>query len=1308
MQKILIADSSEINTPILYEMFAAQYELITADTCEETVKFMLEHYSEISFALIEKNIAVHISKDAVQSMAAAGVFDAYPIVIILPEGDSGINQQRLYLPFSDVIDSPVNPLIIKRRASNLIEYFHNKKELEQLVNDQSKKILQQNRALQEQQKKINTINNDMLDTLSMVIEYRDVESGRHIHRIRKFTEVLLRCIAQKCPRYNLTEEKIELIVSASSLHDIGKIAIPDSILLSPRRLTFEEFRIMKQHTIKGCEILDLLESVEKNEYFRYCYDICRYHHEKWDGMGYPEGLVGDQIPIWAQVVSLADCYDALTSERPYKAAYSHEQAVDMIRNGACGAFSDEMMECFTEVLDKFKLLAKQYADVNSADRSVSDRRNPELKKNDDDPHKKEIYIRMDRADLIETIEHQKSVIMDMQKHDREVIYKISDMVLEFDLKSDMLHERKGSMKDICGYVPKNYEETVNILAECCTDDYHPVFLRSFGLKSIIDSTVNGDDRIELECMIDIGRGGFSSVRCVAVPVLEDDKLEKIYFVMTVLTESVPDHHNSPDRDIVTGLWNYTGVRREINEYLSGDGKDGNHAFVMIDIDNFRNVNRQAGYRFGNDILCDITNLLKFQIPGSNILGRIEDDNFVILIKDCPDREERNVIIEDIFNCIHKNYIFGEERSPDISASVGIAIFPDDGFGFEQLFENASKAVELAKLNGKDMFLYYNDNMRKSWELKKYDSSLRIKDKNDLDIVDFEEYFIPVAESASGLISSYDMLGLSGSYMSDLKSIDCVFETPVHSERMTAMSLNNLRRLFGSIAELESGINSVPELSVFTMFDSRDAESVISALGEMLEQYSFDRHNVDIMLSHDMVDHMNTQELTSFVARLRGFGFRVGVYNAGSRSISVNCFIEHLFDRIVFASEFIRSVNDDVFNRSILTYLIRYFNKLGVKAVLPAGISADFITSLRGNTDISFAFHKDEMIPMADFRMQLDAAAASSFVRDYPALEHQRSELVLNEKMYDEILEQTRSFIIEWSPRFDSARISGSFESMYGYKLPADAFINNVASGSFIHNDDKKKLIEKLNSTRYEQNESEIFIRVYDKRSEDHRWNRVRFVVFKNSSDIVTRIMAVFTDISDSRGDIIDERRKDRTDFITNLYNKHATENKIKSYLYDEGSSGNHSFLIAEICGFEVIERDLGTVFANAVLKEAAQNVRELFRDSDIIGRSSGNRFTVFIKGMNSRAKIEEKADQICRVINNKYQSESAEISVTGKIGISLFPNNGSTYDELYSAALKALYYTKHNAGSSIAFASDINGSTKLLPEQRDSAPDTEK
>lgn len=1293
MKKILIADNSELNRSMLYEIFASQYEILRTDSGEDAFRLILENRDELAAVLIGESIASHISKETALTLSALKVFEDVPMIYILENEASVLKRNKFIIPFSEVIDSPVNPYIAKKRVANLIEFFSNKKALEKLVSDQKKKILQQNRELREQQKKINTINTDMLDTLSMVIEYRDVESGRHIHRIRKFTEVLLRILAEKYPKYNLNEDKIELITSASSIHDIGKIAIPDSILLSPKRLTFEEFRIMKQHTIKGCEILDQLDSVEKNEYFRYCYDICRYHHEKWDGMGYPDGLVGDQIPIWAQVVSLADCYDALTSDRPYKSAYSHDQAVEMIRTGACGAFSDEMMDCFSTALPKFRELAIEYADVNNADRNVTAPVRETVEKNDKEDHSKDIYVRMDRSDLIETIEHLKKVVSDMQRRDHCVLDRISDFVLDFDIRNDMLHERKGTMKDICGYVPKNYEETVNILSDCCMENCKPEFSKVFRLRSLRERIENGEDCIIFECLMDIGDQEYTDVRCTAVPLTENGNIDRVCFIITRLHKNSIDHPFGSDRDIVTGLWNYTGVKREIDDYIENNGKNGYHALVMIDIDDFRSVNRAAGYRFGNDILCDITNLLKYQISGNNILGRIEDDNFVVFINDCPDKEERDLIIEDIFNCIHKTYIFGEERTPDIPASLGIALYPKDGDNFDELFSKASKAVEIAKLNGKNMYLYYNRSMNENWELKKIDSSFSVRERSDLEVSGFEEYFIPVTDSASGYIFSYEMIGVNDEFISKLTSVTSILEEAVKHENITALCLNNLNHLFASLYSLQHENIALPELCVLTMFDGNDSGTVLSALDDMLEKHPIDCRNICFMLSHDMLGSMSSAEISEFCSQLKNMGFRVGVFNVGVKNINVNCFISGMFERIAFSRDFIRSVSDDVYDMGILESFISYFDRLGTKCILPGGTSEELVFALRQKTSCSFGIHKEELITLDDFRMQMNA---SSIVREYPALSHERTSLVLNEKMYDEILEQTKSFIMEWSPRLDKIKLSGSFGNIYGYQPETDDFVRDLSGNKMIHSDDKKKLIEKMNAARSEHNESEAFVRVYSKKSDEYLWNRVRFVTIRNAADIPVRIMAVFTDITDSRSDPIDYRRKDRTDFITNLYNKHATENKIKNYLYDEGAGSGHSFLIAEICGFDTLEHSLGAVFANAVLKEAAQNIRELFRDSDIIGRSTGSRFIVFIKGLDDKAKVQEKAEQICRIINNSYQSDNGEITVFGKIGISLFPTNGSTYDELYSAALKALYFAKHNIRCSTAFVSDANNSTKLL------------
>lgn len=1290
MRKMLIADPTEINKSILYSIFASQYELLQVDSSEDVFRILMEQHDELDVVLINEKLAGRLACETTKTLSSLRIFEKIPFILIL-EGESFHQRQdHIFLPFSDVIASPVNPYIVKRRVSNIVELFAHKKGLEKLVDEQTKKILEQNQRLKSQQQKINTINNDMLDTLSTVIEYRDVESGKHIHRIRKFTEALLRVLAEKYPKYNLTEEKIELITSASSIHDIGKIAIPDAILLSPHRLSYEEFRIMKQHTIKGCEILEQLDTFDHNEYYKYCYDICRYHHEKWDGLGYPDGLAGDQIPIWAQVVSMADCYDALTSERPYKSAFSHEQAVEMIRSGACGSFSDEMMDCFGAVLPQFRELAIEYSDDSHADSSsaVSSRR--QYGSGKDSQHERDVYLKMDRNALIDTIEQQKKMLSQGQKQDREILYKVSDYVFEFDFRNDTLHERKGSIKDICGYVPKNYEEAVSILSDCCPERYKNRFSRTFRVRNIMERMEDDAESIVLECPMELGNGKYSNIRCSVIPQAEDEKLTRLFMVISELHDSVINSSKLSDQDSVTGLWNYNGISREVDDFIEYTGKNGYHSLLLIDIDDFKKLNRLTDYNFGNDVLCDISEILKQQTTNGNTLGRIEDDNFVVFINDCPDEEQRMELIEDIFRCLHKSYEYQGEALPPISASMGIASYPKDGKSFDELFRHASKAVEIVKLNGKNMYLFYNKSMSESWELKKYDDELEVKNDKTSSLMEAKEYFIPVLDSTSGRVLSYDMIELSGEYLLDMET---ALGASPEDGNLTALSLNNIKRLLSAVYGIEQEGITLPDIAVFTIFDGKSCDSVIGALDEILEQIPVNTGNICLMLSHEMLDEMSINELKGFVSSLRSLGFRVGLYNVGISSVNINCFIEKLFDRIMLASSFLHAVEDGIYNPSVISGLIHFFARTGAYSILPGDIGEELISQLKPLTDCSFGIHKKEFISLEDFRLRMKV---SSVIMEYPILSHEHTEIVPNEKMYDEILTQTRSFILEWMPRFDSIKLSGSFRSMYGYMPEPEDFVKNIRDKRFIHPDDIGKLLEKMNNARSESSETEAFIRVYREPDDSYVWNRVHFVIMRNQAQVPVKIISVFTDISYERENGFDEKRRNKTDFITNLYNKHATENKIKSYIYDEGAGSAHALILAELCGYEQLERALGTVFANAVLKEVAENIRELFRDSDIIGRSSGNRFIVFVKGINTRDKILDKAEEICKIIGNKYQSEEGDISIFGKAGIGLFPSNGSTYDELYAAAMKALYFAKHNIKRSACFAFDADSDKKLL------------
>jgi len=189
--------------------------------------------------------------------------------------------------------------------------------------------------------------------LSSICEFRDLESGEHVKRIQAYTNIMIRKVMNLYPEYGITEADCKLITTASALHDIGKIVIPDEILMKPGKLTSDEFAEVKRHTLYGCEILDRFVQYE-DEFYRYCFDICKYHHERWDGKGYPEGLIGEKIPIWAHIVGIADVYDALVNQKIYRGAVEREKAVSMILNGNCGVFNPKVMECFKASLKEFE------------------------------------------------------------------------------------------------------------------------------------------------------------------------------------------------------------------------------------------------------------------------------------------------------------------------------------------------------------------------------------------------------------------------------------------------------------------------------------------------------------------------------------------------------------------------------------------------------------------------------------------------------------------------------------------------------------------------------------------------------------------------------------------------------------------------------------------------------------------------------------------------------------------------------------------------------------------------------------------
>lgn len=357
--KILIVDDVEINRELLSEILSDEYEILMAENGKQAMKILETRHEEIAVLMLD------LVMPEMDGFAVLRELDQRPwsknIGIIIISSDNTVKTEAdcFELGVTDFVHRPFDNRLVKKRVNNVISLFQYQQELEKKVEKQTNTMRKQYRLLQLQAEQLKQSRANVIDVLGTVVEYRNLESGQHIERVKGYTKILARRLQKDYPEYGLTSEKVDVIASASALHDIGKIAIPDSILLKPGKLTAQEFEYMKSHTTKGGDILNSIKNVWDEEYGKVSYEICRHHHERYDGRGYPDGLKGDQIPLSAQIVSIADVYDALVNERVYKSAFSKEKAFQMIVTGECGVFSPKLIDCFWNARRDFEKLADE-------------------------------------------------------------------------------------------------------------------------------------------------------------------------------------------------------------------------------------------------------------------------------------------------------------------------------------------------------------------------------------------------------------------------------------------------------------------------------------------------------------------------------------------------------------------------------------------------------------------------------------------------------------------------------------------------------------------------------------------------------------------------------------------------------------------------------------------------------------------------------------------------------------------------------------------------------------------------------------
>ncbi len=663
--KILIVDDTELNRSILSDILSPDYEILEASNGAEAVTKIGHYYGHLSLVLLDIVMPEMDGFGVLDVMNKNGWLENLPVIMISAEMSSGYIDRAYDLGVTDYITRPFDERTVLRRVQNTIVLYTKQKMLENMVTEQ---IMEKERN-----------NSQMVEILSNIVEFRNGESGYHVLHVRIFTDTLLQALSRTHPEYGLTASRIALIANASAMHDIGKICIDDKILNKPGRLTNEEFEIMKTHAAIGAEMLGRVPISGGNELIKVAIEICHWHHERYDGRGYPDGLKGEEIPISAQVVALADVYDALTSQRVYKPAFTHEKAVEMITNGECGCFSPTLMECLRENCDKL-LRAMQVQSSREVSSGEMQRVAVELMS------RSELRISNRTLTLLEQ-ERAKYQFYASMTHEILFEYDCGTDILEFSergaeqLNIPSIINQPGKSKDIARGGGNIFEEIWEKLEKTTPEE--PVIS-------------------ERRCLTIHGQPRWFNV--VARTLWEDGDppvFTRVIGKLVDIHESQLKIHQLQElakQDTLTGLYNHGGTQEMVETALAERG-DQKCLMIMMDLDYLKRINDTHGHIFGDSILKFMADRIRMSIRKDDIAGRIGGDEFMIFMNY---KGNPRPLVERVF----ENVCVEHERHL-ISVSMGVAVCPEYGETYEELYRRADLALYAAKKDGKGKFCFYN-------------------------------------------------------------------------------------------------------------------------------------------------------------------------------------------------------------------------------------------------------------------------------------------------------------------------------------------------------------------------------------------------------------------------------------------------------------------------------------------------------------------------------------------------------------------------------------------------------------------------
>ncbi|RHV85844.1 diguanylate cyclase [Lachnospiraceae bacterium OF09-33XD] len=667
--KILIVDDSELNRSLLADMLCDEYEILEAENGMQAIKLLEFHQFEISLILLDIVMPEMDGFEVLAIMNKNKWIERIPVIIISAETTATYIDAAYDLGATEYVNRPFDPKTISRRVANTIMLYSKQKFLENAVTEQ---VLEKEKS-----------NLIMVEILSHIVEFRNGESGMHVLNIRTITEMLLTQLCVLQDQYRYLQPQILLIANASALHDIGKISIDEQIINRPGKLTQEEHEKIKTHSRIGAEILEKTRYFPNEEIVRVARDICLWHHERYDGRGYPDGLVGDEIPIEAQVVSLADVYDALIHKRIYKEAYSHQKAFELIFSGQCGAFNPLLLQCLKEigpVLEKeLKIRSPGYVtkeEVTEITRNIlqgGDASNRTLALLEQERIKYHFVAAMSKEIIFEytyqtdvlTLSEEGTVQLGLPGI---IVNMNEDKLFKQVIKAEDYQDLRNKLR----YAQPSNPTVIENYCLCVKKQlrWYKIIARPLWL---------GNDTNTITGVIG---------KCIDIhdEITELELLKKTAHI-----------------DDVTGLYRRNYACGKIKGILEREySADKKYALMLFDLDFFKNANDLYGHMFGDQVLREAAQKVKKSVRNSDIIARIGGDEFLVFVE-----YKNNILLvaERIFQSIGGMY-----QDFHICASMGVSLVPIHATEYEDLFHCADQALYAAKQKGRNCYCIYDDSM----------------------------------------------------------------------------------------------------------------------------------------------------------------------------------------------------------------------------------------------------------------------------------------------------------------------------------------------------------------------------------------------------------------------------------------------------------------------------------------------------------------------------------------------------------------------------------------------------------------------